>query len=59
MAKMQSLYDYLLKEKPPAIIQTGDFNSTSPLFWDGEIKETSGKSLSDFMMFNGLEQLID
>jgi len=38
----------------------GDFNARSPLFWDGETVETAaGKKLSDFMMLNSLEQLID
>ena len=39
---------------------SGDFNSKSPLFWDEETIETAeGKKLSDFMMTNGLEQLIN
>ncbi len=60
MSDLQSLYDELLKEKPSIIVLSGDFNSKSPLFWDEETIETAeGKKLSDFMMVNGLEQLIN
>ena len=38
----------------------GDFNARSPLFWDGEVSENpAGKKLSDFMLLNSLEQLIN
>ena len=60
MSDLQSLYDQLLKEKPSVIVLSGDFNSKSPLFWDEEAIETAeGKQLSDFIMVNGLEQLIN
>ena len=60
MSDLQSLYDELLKEKPSVIVLSGDFNSKSPLFWDEETIETAeGKKLSDFMMVNGLEQLVN
>lgn len=60
MSDLQSLYDQLLKEKLSVIVLSGHFNCKSPLFWDEETTEsTEGKELSDFMMLNGLEQLIN
>ena len=60
MSDLQSLYDELLKEKPSVIVLSGDFSSKSPLFWDEEKIETAeGKKLSDFMMTNDLEQIIN
>ena len=39
---------------------SGDFNARSPLFWDNESTETpEGKLLSDLMMLNYLEELIN
>ena len=60
MSDLQLLYDEMLKEKPSVIVLSGDFNSKSPLFWDEEPMESAeGKQLSDFMMANGLDQLIN
>ena len=39
--KMQALLDNINKEKPSAIILTGDFNARSPLFWQEETTENS------------------
>ena len=39
--KMQTLLDNINKEKPSAVILTGDFNARSPLFWQGETHENS------------------
>lgn len=58
--KMQVLFDDINKEKPSAIILTGDFNARSPLFWQEEILENSlGKRLSDLMLFNQMDQIIN
>ena len=57
--KMQALFDNINKEKPSAIILTGDFNARSPLFWREETIENSfGKKLSNFMLFNQMDQII-
>ena len=57
--KMQALLDNINKEKPSAVILTGDFNARSPLFWQGETHENSfGKKLSNLMLFNQMEQTI-
>ena len=57
--KMQALFDNINKEKPSAIILTGDFNARSPLFWQEETIENSfGKKLSNFMLFNQMDQII-
>ena len=46
--KLQALVDNINKEKPSAIILTGDFNARSPLFWREETIENSlGKRLSN------------
>ena len=56
---MQTLFDNINKEKPSAIILTGDFNARSPLFWHEETIENSfGKKLSNFMLFNQMDQII-
>ena len=58
--KLSTLIESIRSHKPAAVVLMGDFNARSPLFWDGETVETAaGKKLSDFMMLNSLEQLID
>ena len=57
---MQLLLDAIGREKPFAIILTGDFNARSPLFWQDETLENSlGKKLSDLMLFNQMDQIIN
>ena len=57
---LDNLHSKLVKEKPHTIVLAGDYNARSPLLWDEEVTESSaGKQLSDFMMLNNLEQLID
>ena len=59
-ANLETLYSKLIKEKPHTIVLTGDYNARSPLLWDEEQTESAaGKKLSDFMMLNNLDQLID
>ena len=58
--RMTYLYDKMSSEKPDNIIITGDFNARSPIFWNNEITETTeGKIISDFMLLNGLEEVIN
>ena len=58
--KLSTLMENIRSHKPAAVVLMGDFNARSPLFWNGETVETAaGKKLSDFMMLNSLEQLID
>ena len=57
---LESLYSKLIREKPHTIVLAGDYNARSPLLWDEETTESNaGKRLSDFMMLNNLDQLID
>ena len=57
---MQLLLDAINRENPYAIILTGDFNARSPLFWQDETLENSlGKKLSDLMLFNQMDQIIN
>ena len=59
-SKLQNIVDKIKKEKPSLIVLTGDFNARSPLFWADEQDETAaGKNLSDFMLLNCFEQLIN
>ena len=54
------LLDAINKENPYAIILTGDFNARSPLFWQDETIENSlGKKLSDLVLFNQMDQIIN
>lgn len=60
MAKLQLTFEKINLENPFAIILTGDLNCRSPLFWDEEsFESTEGKTLSNFTLLNGLEQLIN
>ena len=57
---LQKIVDSINKEKPSLIYLTGDFNARSPLFWaDEHVESPAGKSLSNFMLLNCMEQLIN
>ena len=57
---LQRIVDTILKEKPSLIVLTGDFNARSPLFWEDEqLESLAGKSLSNLMLLNCFEQLIN
>lgn len=59
-SKLQGIIDKINNEKPTVIILTGDFNARSPLFCDQESQEnTPGRKISDFMLLNRMEQLIN
>ena len=54
------IYEKIAGEKPANIIISGDLNARSKLFWDGETRETDeGKIISDFMLLNGFNQIIN
>ena len=58
--KLSSLIETIRIAKPAAVVLRGDFNVRSPLFWDHEtLENAAGKKLSDFMILNSLEQLIN
>ena len=56
--KLQGILDKINEEKPSLIILSGDFNARSPLFWEHDDENAPGKKLSEFMITNGLEQII-
>ena len=57
---LQKTADMIGKEKPSLLVFTGDFNARSPIFWEDEqLESPAGKSLSNFMLLNCLEQLIN
>ena len=59
-SNMKDSLDKIARENPSLVVLTGDFNARSPLFWSEERHETMpGEKLSDFMLLNCLEQLID
>ena len=58
--KIQKILDKINKEKPHLIVLSGDFNARSPIFWESEKCETTpGKKLSNFMVLNALDQVIN
>ena len=38
---------------------SGDFNARSPLFWEDDIENNHGRSFSNFLLSNNLDQLIN
>ena len=58
MDSLESITEAINKEKPTAIIVSGDFNARSPLFWEGDTETREGKFFSDFLMNYNMEELI-
>ena len=40
-------------------IITGDFNARSPLFWENDTENSRGRTLSNFILSNNLDELIN
>ena len=56
---LEQLYERINKENPAVTILTGDFNARSPLFWEGDMETREGCILSNFLLSNNLEELIN
>ena len=57
--RLQSLIDTLSREKPYALILTGDFNCLSSQWWAGDTDSPGGILLEEVLDTNNLYQLID
>ena len=58
MDSLENIIEAINKEKPAAIILSGDFNARSPLFWEGDTETREGKIFSNFLMNHNMEELI-
>lgn len=56
---LESLIVNIFNEKPAVVILAGDFNARSPIFWENDAENSSGKRLCDIMTSNGMEELIN
>ena len=56
---LEQLYERVNKENPAVTILTGDFNARCPLFWEGDMETREGCILSNFLLSNNLEELIN
>ena len=58
MRLLENIYEYIRKENPIVSILCGDFNASSPFFWEGDSENNEGRSFNNFLISNQLEQLI-
>ena len=56
---LEAILEMVNKENPSAIILSGDFNARSPLFWEGDNGTKEGEILSQFLISNNMEELIN
>ena len=56
---MNKILESINKEKPKAIVLTGDFYARSPFFWEDDLDTREGNLLSDLAISNNFEQLIN
>ena len=49
---LKSIYESIKKENSTVCILCGDFNSRSPVFWEGDIENESGSEFNDFLISN-------
>ena len=56
---LESMLETIRKEKPSAIILSGDFNSRSPFFWEGDTENREGDIFSKFLIDQNLDELIN
>ena len=56
---LEQIYENINKENPSITIITGDFNSTSPLFWENDKENREGRVFSNFLISNNMEELIN
>ena len=57
--KLQMILTRLRQKKPTALIITGDFNSRSSQWWEGDNDFPEGTALEEFIETNNLYQLIN
>ena len=58
ISSLENILEMIGKEKPSAIILSGDFNARSPLFWEGDSKSREGELFSELLISNNMEELI-
>ena len=56
---LENIYESIVKEKPSITILAGDFNARSPIFWENDIENQEGRSFSNFLMSNNLDELLN
>ena len=56
---LENIYDSIDKENPTMTIITGDFIARSPLFWENDTENRRGRTLSNFIISNNLNELIN
>ena len=56
---LERIYECIRKEHPLVTILTGDFNAKSPLFWEHDIETREGRVVSNFLLSNNLDELIN
>ena len=54
-----NIYESINKENPTMTIITEDFNARSPLFWEHDTENSRGCTLSNFIISNNLDELIN
>ena len=59
MRRLENIHESIHKENPYVSILCGDFNSRSPVFWEGHSENNKGRLLNDFPIANSLEQIIN
>jgi hypothetical protein len=55
---LENILEMIGKEKPSAIILSGDFNARTPLFWEGDSESREGELFSELLISNNMEELI-
>ena len=56
---LENIHESINKENLTMTIITGDFNARSPLFWENDTENSRGRTLSNFIISNNLDELIN
>ena len=56
---LENIYEKINLENPSITILSGDFNASSPLFWENDIVTREGEIFSNFLISNNMEELIN
>ena len=56
---LENIYESINKENPTMTIIIGDFNARSPLFWENDTENSRGCILSNFIISNNLDELVN
>ena len=59
ISKLYNIFTRRKKEKLAATIITGDNYSRSSFFWENDIEKWEGRIVSNFLVSNNLEELIN